>query len=99
MKQEEREADRIRGQVAIEALVRETVPLVRCGSRLIGPCPFCTDDDGESLEVVEAEGTFGCSLCGREGDCFRWLMMIDALTFREALQVCAEGVAQYRRVA
>lgn len=96
MKQQEREADRIRGQMAIEALVGETVPLVRCGSRLIGPCPFCSDDDGESLEVLEAEGIFDCSRCGRQGDCFTWLMLLDALTFREALQVCAAGVAQYR---
>ncbi|HUF17848.1 MAG TPA: CHC2 zinc finger domain-containing protein [Thermoanaerobaculia bacterium] len=96
----ERQEDRVRRLVDLVALVGETVPIVRCGSRLIGPCPFCQEeDDSESLEVFAAEGMFGCSNCGREGDCFKWRMMFDGLTFAEALEACAAGVSSYRKVA
>jgi DNA primase len=76
----------LKSRVPIEDLIGRYVPLRRSGQRLVARCPF-HDDQNPSFVVFPATGTFHCFGCGAHGDVIAFLMRVEHLSFREALDV------------
>jgi DNA primase len=82
--------EQVRAATNLVELVSETVALkaLRGGSDFVGLCPF-HDDRNPSFHVYPDRQTYRCWVCDQGGDCFRWVMEIERLTFPEALESLA----------
>ncbi len=80
----------VRTQTDIAALVSESVALTpKAGGReYVGLCPF-HEDHNPSLIVYPERQSYRCWSCDEGGDCFSWVMKIEAVEFREALEMLA----------
>lgn len=91
--------DEIKARLNIVELVGAYVRLEKAGSRWKARCPF-HQERTPSFMVNEERGMWHCFGCGKGGDVFAFVMEIEALDFREALQLLAQkaGVElpQYR---
>jgi len=74
----------IKAAVTIVDVVSHYVPLKSSGDAWRGHCPF-HDDHHPSLMVYPATGTFHCFGCPRHGDVITFLMCVERLPFRRAL--------------
>lgn len=70
-------------QLDIAQLISQTVPLVRQGRTLRGPCPF-RELEAECLEIDPATNSFYCPDCHSEGDAIDWLMLTERMSRDEA---------------
>lgn len=80
----------VRANTNLVDLVSESVALkpVRSGSDYVGLCPF-HDDRNPSLHVYPDRRSYRCWVCEAGGDCFRWVMEIDKVSFPEAVELLA----------
>jgi DNA primase len=80
----------VRAHTDIVSLIGETVRLqsVRGGREFIGLCPF-HDDRNPSLRVYPDRQSYRCWSCNAGGDCFTFVMELDRLEFRDALELLA----------
>ncbi len=75
----------------ITDIVGRRTTLKRRGAReMVGLCPF-HGEKTPSFEVNDAKGTYHCHGCGAGGDAIRFLMQMDGLSFREAVQSLTGG--------
>ena len=81
--------ERIRDATDIVELVGHYVPLKRQGRNYVGRCPW-HDDTRPSLQVNPERKTFKCWVCDIGGDVFAFVMKIENVDFREALQILAD---------
>ncbi|MEN1680065.1 MAG: DNA primase [Planctomycetota bacterium] len=81
--------EQIRQATDIVDLVGSYLPLQRQGRNFVGLCPW-HDDTRPSMQVNPERQTFKCWVCDIGGDVFSFLMRIDGLEFREALEALAE---------
>lgn len=82
--------EQVRSQTDLVALVGETVALTPKGANdFVGLCPF-HDDHNPSFHVYPDRQSYRCWVCQEAGDCYSWVMHIDALPFRDALESLAE---------
>lgn len=79
----------VRAQTDILAVVQGYVPLKRKGSRYWGCCPFHSEKTA-SFSVVPADGFFYCFGCHAGGDAFKFLSLIEQITWFEAVKRQAE---------
>jgi DNA primase len=79
----------IKSRMDITELVGDYVQLRRMGSSLKGLCPFHSEKT-PSFTVSSDRQTFHCFGCGKGGDVFTFLMEIEGLSFREALEQLAQ---------
>jgi DNA primase len=86
--------ERLREQVDIVRVVGEYVRLRRAGQRYSGLCPF-HNEKTPSFSVSPEHQYFRCFGCDAKGDVFKFVMMIEGLTFFEALKKLADqnGIA------
>ncbi len=86
--------ERLREQVDIVRVVGEYVRLRRVGQRYSGLCPF-HNEKTPSFSVTPEHQWFRCFGCDAKGDVFTFVMMIEGLTFFEALKKLADqnGIA------
>jgi DNA primase len=86
--------ERLREQVDIVRVVGEYVRLRRAGQRYSGLCPF-HNEKTPSFSVSPEHQYFRCFGCDAKGDVFKFVMMIEGLTFFEALTKLADqnGIA------
>jgi DNA primase len=80
--------DEIRARVDIAAVVERYVQLQRKGTRYVGLCPF-HQERTPSFGVLPDKGIFHCFGCQAGGDAFKFLMMIEGLSFLEAAKELA----------
>ncbi len=81
--------DQIRRANPLADVVREAgIELKPVGKELIGLCPF-HDDHHPSLSVNEAKGVFLRRSCGKGGDAFKFVMLLEGLTFPQAAEKLA----------
>lgn len=73
--------------VALFGESRQVTPK-RGGREFVCLCPF-HDDHSPSLSINPERQSYKCWACGEGGDCFSYLMKIDNLPFREALEILA----------
>src|SRR5208283_4138763 len=85
------DVDQVRAAADIVKIVGDYVKLRKAGANYMGVCPF-HQEKTPSFAVHPAKQIFHCFGCGVGGDVFKFVMMIDSLTFPEALRRLAEKV-------
>ena len=80
------DVDQVKYSVAIEDIVARYLELTVRGQNYVARCPFHLDRT-PSFVVFPTTQTFHCFGCRAHGDALAFLMKIERLTFREALQV------------
>ena len=81
--------ERIRDATDIVELVGKYVPLKREGRNFAGRCPW-HDDKNPSLKVDPTRQTFKCWVCDIGGDVFTFIMKIENVDFRGALEILSD---------
>ena len=82
--------EQVRQATDIVELIGQYIPLRRQGRGYVGICPWHSDRR-PSLTVNPERQSFKCWVCGDVGgDVYSFIMKMDALDFREALEVLAE---------
>jgi DNA primase len=81
--------ERVKQAVDIVDLVGSHIQLRRQGRNYVGLCPW-HDDSKPSLQVNPERQSFKCWVCDIGGDVFSWVMKIEGVEFREALQMLAD---------
>jgi DNA primase len=81
--------DEVRGAADLVGLVSSYLTLQRSGNRLRGLCPF-HQEKTPSFYVDEAKQLFYCFGCGKGGDSFKFLMLLEKVDFPEAVRLLGE---------
>ncbi|NLF06368.1 MAG: DNA primase [Pirellulaceae bacterium] len=81
--------ERIKQAIDIVDLVGSHIQLRRQGRNYVGLCPW-HDDSRPSLQVNPERQSFKCWVCDIGGDVFSFVMKIEGVEFREALEMLAE---------
>jgi DNA primase len=79
------DAREVKNRLDIAEVIGDYVPLRRAGASLKGLCPF-HGEKTPSFLVSPDKQTFHCFGCGKGGDVFSFIMEIEGLSFREALE-------------
>ncbi|MCS3497484.1 phage/plasmid primase-like uncharacterized protein [Bradyrhizobium japonicum] len=88
--------DRAKAVRVADVAVARGLMLKRAGRELIGPCPLCAGTDRFSIHADK--DVFNCRACGgKGGGAISFLMWIDGVGFREAVEALI-GPAQVNRV-
>jgi len=83
--------EQVRQAIDIVELVEQYVRLRRQGRNYVGLCPW-HDDTRPSLQVNPERQSFKCWVCDVGGDVFSFIMKMEGVEFREALEMLAERV-------
>ena len=83
------QADEVRTAADIVKIVGDYVKLRKAGANFMGLCPF-HQEKTPSFAVHPTKQIFHCFGCGVGGDVFKFVMMIENLSFPEALRRVAE---------
>ncbi len=80
------ELERLKADISVERLVEAAeIALTKSGKDKLGRCPF--HEDGEpSLVVTPAKNLFHCFGCGAAGGPIDWVMRIQGISFRHAVE-------------
>lgn len=81
--------ERVRDSIDIVDLVGTYLSLRRAGKAMVGLCPW-HEDSRPSFHVNPERQTFRCWVCNIGGDVFSFLMRMERLEFREALEHLAQ---------
>ena len=81
--------EQVRQATDIVELVGSYAALRRQGRNFVALCPW-HDDSRPSLQVNPERQSFKCWVCDIGGDVFSFLMRMESLEFREALEMLAE---------
>lgn len=81
--------ERVRDAVDVVDLVGSYVSLRRSGRGFVGLCPW-HEDSRPSLQVNPERQTFRCWVCDIGGDVFSFVMRMEKVEFREALEQLAD---------
>ena len=63
----------------------EIPELVRKGREMWGCCPF-HNEKSPSFKVSNERQSYKCFGCGKGGDCFKWLIEVEGLSFPESVE-------------
>jgi DNA primase len=83
------QVDEVRAAADIVKIVGDYVKLRKAGANYMGLCPF-HQEKTPSFAVHPTKQIFHCFGCGVGGDVFKFVMLIDSLSFPEALRRVAE---------
>ncbi len=81
----------VRAAADIVKVIGDYVQLRKAGANMMGLCPF-HQEKTPSFAVHPGKQIFHCFGCGVGGDVFKFVMLIDNLTFPEALERVADKV-------
>lgn len=86
--------EQVRQTIDIVDLVQGYTPLRRSGRNYVALCPW-HDDRDPSLQINPERQSWKCWVCDIGGDIFNFVMKMENIEFREALEMLAEraGVA------
>ena len=90
MKFEDSFIDQVRNSISIVDLVGGYVRLKKKGKDFAALCPFHTEKTPSFL-VSESKQIFKCFGCGAGGDIFKFIMLMDNMTFPESIHHLAES--------
>jgi len=80
--------ERVRDAVDIVDVIGTYISLRRAGKAMVGLCPW-HEDSRPSFHVNPERQTFRCWVCNVGGDAFSFMMRMEKLEFREALEQLA----------
>jgi DNA primase len=80
---------RVREVAEIVEVVRGYLQLKRSGQNWLAVCPF-HDDHDPSMNVSEKFSSYRCFACGAKGSVFDFVMFMERMDFREAVEFLAE---------
>ncbi len=81
--------EQVRQAIDIVDLIGSHVQLRRQGRNYVGLCPW-HDDSRPSLQVNPERQSFKCWVCDIGGDIFSFVMKVEGVEFREALEILAD---------
>ena len=81
--------DQVKDQVGLADFIGKRVKLTKRGRDFLGLCPF-HNEKTPSFTVNEEKGFFHCFGCGEHGSLFDFVMKIDNMSFRDAVERLAE---------
>jgi DNA primase len=81
--------EQVRQATDIVDLVGKYIQLRRLGRNYVGLCPW-HDDTKPSLQVNPERQSFKCWVCDIGGDVFSFMMQMEGVDFREALELLAD---------
>ncbi len=81
--------ERVNERTDIHSVVSRYVPLTQKGGRLWGRCPFHNEKTA-SFCVSPDKGFFYCFGCGAGGNAFKFLSLIENISYFEAIKLQAE---------
>jgi len=81
--------ERVRAESDILSVVSAYVPMKRKGNRYWGCCPF-HHENTPSFSVVPDQGFFYCFGCHAGGNAFKFISLIENVTYFEAVKLQAE---------
>ncbi|MGD0922587.1 MAG: DNA primase, partial [Terriglobia bacterium] len=90
------QVDEVRAAADIVKVVGDYVKLRKAGANFMGLCPF-HQEKTPSFAVHPTKQIFHCFGCGVGGDVFKFVMLIENLSFPEALHRIAEKVGVHLR--
>lgn len=93
--------ERLRDANPVEEVIQDYVPLLPDGAhRFKAKCPFHREKS-PSFKVDTVRGSYHCFGCGERGDVFSFVMKMENLEFREALDRLADraGIPRPERAA
>jgi DNA primase len=82
--------ERIRQEIDLLKVIRESVQLSAHGREWRGQCPLHAHRRRPPLLVLPEEKQFRCLSCGVEGDAITFVMKFKRCTFREAVAMLSE---------
>ena len=85
MKFDEALIDQVRNSVSVVNLIGGYVRLDKKGKDYAALCPFHSENTPSFL-VSESKQIFKCFGCGAGGDVFKFVMLIENMTFPESIQ-------------
>jgi DNA primase len=83
--------DAVRERTDIAEVISRHVALIRKGRSIVGLCPF-HQEKTPSFHVIPDKGIYHCFGCQAGGDVFKFLMMLEGLSFVEAVKELATAV-------
>src|ERR1700684_2207706 len=89
LKYDQRALNEIRARVDSASFVGQYVPLRKRGNDLVGLCPF-HGEKTPSLHVHPDKGFFKCFGCGVGGDVFKFVQLLEGVSFPEAARMLAK---------
>ena len=93
------ELDRLKTEVSLVRLIEARgIALVKQGKDLAARCPF-HEEATPSLVVSPAKNLFHCFGCGAAGGPIDWVMKLDGVSFRRAVEVLRQEVGEAPAVA
>lgn len=82
------EVAEVKSRLEIAEVVGAYLPLKQAGRNLKAPCPFHQEKTA-SFMVSPEKGIYHCFGCGEGGDIFSFVMKMEGLDFRQALEMLA----------
>src|SRR5438445_4948726 len=80
--------ERIKTEISIERLAeRAGIERKKHGDNLVGFCPFHPDRNTPNLVITPAKNVFHCFACGAAGSVIDWVMRIEGVRIRAALDI------------
>lgn len=88
----ESEIERLKAEVSLVRLIEARgIVLTKQGKDLAGRCPFHRDDT-PSLVVTPGKNLYHCFGCNAAGGPIDWVMKLDGVSFRHAVELLRDGV-------